>query len=1220
MSFTAIKPTGQLMLSADASAINTTVYAFDKTSGPAIGHAASDASWSIYGNVTEAIDSYGSGLVKGTAQTDAIYLQSPSYIPTIATDTIPFTKLFVFKASDDVVLFCNGIQDPANFTYDSGGQYIVVNSQRLVFNKDQIVELAKSTSGTLTLNDVHCAGVSYDGTTVSLAIDGVAQGTFNSPSTFVSSGFSGLGAAGKAAPFGAATFYWYSHQPAATSIDALAILTANPYVTVQPAIPNLTLTGAGTGPTGYATSLRVGTDNPLTGSQSEIVTLSDAAGGTFSPTSITLNAANNFGFVTYMPSANLGLRTVTATANGMPSMSNKTLAFTVTALVPASALILTGPSSTTSGYQVTFVVTTNQPLVGAQTETVTLSDNSTGIFGTTAVTLSASAPSVSVSYTAAGVTGARTITATSAGTPTLTAAVQSLSVNAAVPVLVAGINTYTIGVGRQFNDLGAFANFINGKNLPAVGANAIAQVFDNETLNGINFTPVVDDQHTLVLTAAPGFGYQDTATQGMFDYPNLGVELTIGSNGVLLIRGASMNNFRIKFSDSGQIQFGNNYGGVVGMFNKNRVLSANPNPTANFSAGNYSSPINCHNNVFIRTAGGGPLFNHGDSNGDFVGNTIIARGTATSAGIAFGVYGGAGAIQDNAFINCGPVPIGGMTSNSTASSYKNNYTNMPMDASQTVMTTGMISDTVNPFVQNIASDLRASTGLIGKGNSLVISTNDGAVQNRGISPDAGALQYMPAQPLSVLTVTSQLLQGQALTISGTTLNNPISASITLATATNTLPAFPVTIGTGTFTVTIPAIVPGIYIAPVLQSTNSGGTFTSGIANAFTIIGITGNPQALQNTGPSSTYTVSGPASGVNGVASDVFTIASNGYLINDDIVTITSSVSSDVIVPNSVTLSSNALYGTFTIIPSSLAVRTLTFTNSGGLTNVTALAYTSVAPAISVISAVTIAPPVASGSQQFVATVVGVNTPSPSIKWATTAGSVDNTGAFTAPPALAGVQTITVTATSVQDSSKSTSAIVTIPADLTAPTISLMSSSTNVSTAGSYTLSAAAADNIGVAYVEFYRDGVLVFTKNAAPFTLQETVASSNNGQRVYFAKAYDAAGNSASSASVAVIISIAGIAVIRSITGTLLDGLGAPLGNLNSLRVAVFAETTINSLGTPIYETLGVSTNQFGVFNMSFNSTLAIGTAVTFAVSNGDGTITQNPPARSFIGTVILT
>ncbi|GIW24352.1 Ig-like domain-containing protein [Meiothermus sp.] len=109
-------------------------------------------------------------------------------------------------------------------------------------------------------------------------------------------------------------------------------------------------------------------------------------------------------------------------------------------------------------------------------------------------------------------------------------------------------------------------------------------------------------------------------------------------------------------------------------------------------------------------------------------------------------------------------------------------------------------------------------------------------------------------------------------------------------------------------------------------------------------------------------------------------------------------------------------------------------------------------------------------------------------------------------------------------SSNSVSVVVNIgggSGDTTPPTISLAASSTNVTAAGSVNLMPTVSDNVGVVKVEFYEDATLLATKTAPPFTHSIAYTGANNGSHSYTAKAYDAAGNSATSNVVVVNVNI---------------------------------------------------------------------------------------------------
>lgn len=101
------------------------------------------------------------------------------------------------------------------------------------------------------------------------------------------------------------------------------------------------------------------------------------------------------------------------------------------------------------------------------------------------------------------------------------------------------------------------------------------------------------------------------------------------------------------------------------------------------------------------------------------------------------------------------------------------------------------------------------------------------------------------------------------------------------------------------------------------------------------------------------------------------------------------------------------------------------------------------------------------------------------------------------------------------------------PGNTTPPTVSLTSSSSNVLADGKITLTATAADETGgsgLNKVDFLEGATLLGSATAAPFALDIAFTQANNGTHNYIAKAYDKAGNFASSTpSVSVVVNILG-------------------------------------------------------------------------------------------------
>jgi hypothetical protein len=96
------------------------------------------------------------------------------------------------------------------------------------------------------------------------------------------------------------------------------------------------------------------------------------------------------------------------------------------------------------------------------------------------------------------------------------------------------------------------------------------------------------------------------------------------------------------------------------------------------------------------------------------------------------------------------------------------------------------------------------------------------------------------------------------------------------------------------------------------------------------------------------------------------------------------------------------------------------------------------------------------------------------------------------------------------------------PVDTTAPTVTVTGpiNGTTVKVGSTIQISASAYDNVRVTRVEFYANGALIGTKTSAPYTASLTVAGRRGVTYRIKAKAFDAAGNSRTSAVVTVTTS----------------------------------------------------------------------------------------------------
>jgi hypothetical protein len=88
---------------------------------------------------------------------------------------------------------------------------------------------------------------------------------------------------------------------------------------------------------------------------------------------------------------------------------------------------------------------------------------------------------------------------------------------------------------------------------------------------------------------------------------------------------------------------------------------------------------------------------------------------------------------------------------------------------------------------------------------------------------------------------------------------------------------------------------------------------------------------------------------------------------------------------------------------------------------------------------------------------------------------------------------------------------ITLTVDVTPPVVSITAPAAGATVSGTTTFSATATDNVGVAGVEFKRDGVLIAPEDtASPYTVAWDTTTAVNGVHTLTAVAWDAAGNSA--------------------------------------------------------------------------------------------------------------
>ena len=202
------------------------------------------------------------------------------------------------------------------------------------------------------------------------------------------------------------------------------------------------------------------------------------------------------------------------------------------------------------------------------------------------------------------------------------------------------------------------------------------------------------------------------------------------------------------------------------------------------------------------------------------------------------------------------------------------------------------------------------------------------------------------------TITSVVGTGGAGSSSGSFSSDEAGTAFWKATLTNTpetVPAYPAamtgwtpqSMSSGPGTIPSLGTTPGTYWLQIVgqDAANNRGAAPSVSASSFTI-----------TASPATAISLSGPSSGVNGVASTNFTVGANGAITGSVVVTPSAGAGGGSFSPTSVTLTSGSPTGTFTYTPASVGTKSIAVTNNGGLTNPAAITYTvSAAPATQIV-------------------------------------------------------------------------------------------------------------------------------------------------------------------------------------------------------------------------------------------------------------------------------
>jgi hypothetical protein len=128
------------------------------------------------------------------------------------------------------------------------------------------------------------------------------------------------------------------------------------------------------------------------------------------------------------------------------------------------------------------------------------------------------------------------------------------------------------------------------------------------------------------------------------------------------------------------------------------------------------------------------------------------------------------------------------------------------------------------------------------------------------------------------------------------------------------------------------------------------------------------------------------------------------------------------------------------------------------------------------------------------------------------------------------------------------------------PTVAITSPTSGATVSGAVTIVANASDNVGVASISFWIDGVQVAVDTTAPYSVPWTTATVGNGTHIIAAKAFDATGNS-SSASIAVEVANSAGDVNPPVVRITAPTQGTTIGNSLTVYAQAFDDVRVSKL-----------------------------------------------------------
>jgi hypothetical protein len=398
----------------------------------------------------------------------------------------------------------------------------------------------------------------------------------------------------------------------------------------------------------------------------------------------------------------------------------------------------------------------------------------------------------------------------------------------------------SIGAGRDFTTMLAFATWLNTQKLKTDDLIVIGEVYDNMGAS-VTLAPTdFDVGNYCILRPAPGLSVNDLEPNNPFHYGTSGIELTLPTRYAMNLRpGVILEGFRIKVTYNAPDDTTLSYAILMGRpsptvattrpgeirFCRFNVTTTGAN-TRTISTAEYGLGGYLRDNLFVHSAGNG-LTCSLSYGAIFERNTVVRTGASQGYSSTTGYDN---ILRDNLFVGCGTVPAVGLPAGApgTGKVISNNIT----DTAMTTTHPGFVVAPPGELVEDPLTDVRPKLNsvAIGAASSTGLRTKDMLARYRGNLPDVGAYQRVsqPLPALATAAITSQTITEQTIVVRGTVTGEVISGSAWLTRGgvpVAGVAAVPVQVNTatGTFTATFQYLTGGSYDTPNVNFTNNGGT-------------------------------------------------------------------------------------------------------------------------------------------------------------------------------------------------------------------------------------------------------------------------------------------------------------------------------------------------------------------------------------------------------------